>query len=223
MIKTYAAQLVGRGQVAASRPALTRWAQQLPRPWVGALEATMLTGWVYDCLRPLAQRLEVAHPAMLQAIACAKKKKNDSLDAEKIGDLLRCDLLPTCYLAPSEIRELRRILRYRNLLLREAVRRNNKVAGLLMEVGALYHKQRLHAKGYFYPLLAGLEETPPSVRQLLTISRSQRELFPGLERSLLAGLRRHPRLRERVARRETMAGRRRRWRGVGDDGPVGVV
>ena len=155
MIKTYAAQLVGRGQVAASRPVLTRWAQQLPRPWVGALEATMFTGWVYDCLRPLAQRLEVAHPAMLQAIACAKKKKNDSLDAEKTGDLLRCDLLPRCYLAPSEIRELRRILRYRNLLLREAVRRNNKVAGLLMEVGAPYHKQRLHAKGYFYPRAGG--------------------------------------------------------------------
>ena len=90
VIKTYAGQLVGRGQVAASRPALTRWAQQRPRPGVGALEATMFTGWVYDCLRPLAQRLEVAHPAMRQAIACAKKK-NDSLDAEKICDLLAVD------------------------------------------------------------------------------------------------------------------------------------
>ena len=108
VIKTYAGELVDRGQVAASRPALTRWAQQLPRPWVGALEATMFTGWVYDCLRPLAERLEVAHPVMLKAITCAKKK-NDSLDAEKIGDLLRCDLLPRCYMAPSEIRELRRI------------------------------------------------------------------------------------------------------------------
>ena len=56
VIKTYAGQLVDRGQVAASRLALTRGAQQLPWPWVGALEATMFTGWVYDRLRPLAER-----------------------------------------------------------------------------------------------------------------------------------------------------------------------
>ena len=41
----------------------------------------------------------------------------------------------------------------RNLLVREAVRMKNKTAGLLMEVGAPYSKQRLHAKSYFYPLL----------------------------------------------------------------------
>ena len=143
---------------------------------------------------------------MLQAITCAKKK-NDSLDAEKIGDLLRCDLLPLCYMAPSPIRELRRILRYRNLLVREAVRRKNKTAGLLLEVGEPYSKQRLPTKSYFYPRLDELgEETPPSVRQQLRISRSRRELLERLERSLLAGLRRHPRLRERVARRDTIAG-----------------
>ena len=44
VIKTYAGQLVDRGQVTASRPTLTAWAQQLPRPWSGALEATMFTG-----------------------------------------------------------------------------------------------------------------------------------------------------------------------------------
>ena len=206
VIKTYAGELVGRGQVAAHRPTLTAWAQQLPRPWVGALEATMFTGWIYDCLRGFAQRLEVAHPAMLKAIACAKKK-NDSLDAGKICDLLRCDLLPSCYMAPSEIRELRRVLRYRNLLVREAVRMKNKTAGLLMEVDEPYSKQRLHAKSYFYPLLEELgEETPPSVRHLLTISRSQLELFEKLERSLLAGLQRHPLLAERVRRLRTLDG-----------------
>ena len=36
---------------------------------------------------------------MLKAIACAKKK-NDRLDATKISDLLRCNLLPRCYVAP---------------------------------------------------------------------------------------------------------------------------
>jgi hypothetical protein len=53
----------------------------------------------------------------LRAIGASKKK--DRIDSEKIADLLRCDLLPECYMAPSWIRELRRMLRYRNLLVRK--------------------------------------------------------------------------------------------------------
>ena len=122
-VKTAAGEKVAAGSVAATRAALTGWAEALPGPWVGALEATLFTGWIYDHLQGYAVELQVAHPAMLKAIACAKKK-NDRLDAEKICDLARCDLLPGCYMAPGEIRQLRRVLRYRNLLVREAVRLN---------------------------------------------------------------------------------------------------
>ena len=106
VIKTNEGKLVRQGSVAATRPALTAWAAAIDRPWIGALEATMFSGWVYDELRPRARRLDVAHPLMLQAITCSKKK-NDRLDADKICGLLRCDLLPRCYMAPTEIRELR--------------------------------------------------------------------------------------------------------------------
>ena len=133
-IKTQAGRVVAQGKVTATRAALREWAATIDHPWVGALEATIFTSWIYDYLAPFAEELHVAHPAMLKAIACAKKK-NDRLDASKICDLLRCDLLPQCYLAPREIRELRRVLRYRNLLVSEAVRMKNKIAGLLMEVG----------------------------------------------------------------------------------------
>ena len=54
---------------------------------------------------------------MLKAIT-AGKKKNDRIDARLIADLLRFHLLPTCYVAEPEIRELRRLLRYRNLVVR---------------------------------------------------------------------------------------------------------
>ena len=127
---------------------------------------------------------------MLWAIACATKK-NDSLDAEKICDLLRCDLLPRCYIAPSEIRELRRILRYCNLLVREAVRGENKIAGLLMEGGEPYVQEKLHRKKYFYPLVPQLQDAPPSVRELLLISRRRMALCARLERQLLTGLEKH--------------------------------
>jgi transposase len=137
--------LIQQGTVAANRKALQEWVNMISKPWVGAMEATLFTGWVYDFLKPHAKELKVAHPEMLKAISAAKKK-NDRADAERIADLLRVNLLPECYMAPAELRELRRILRYRNHVVRMAVKMKNKISGLLMEVGATYSKKRLHGK-----------------------------------------------------------------------------
>ena len=92
-IKTTNGVTVSQGTVAATRSALLKWIESLPKPWVAAMEATLFTGWVYDFLKPYAKELFVAYPAMLKAITAAKKK-NDRADAEKICDLLRVDLLP---------------------------------------------------------------------------------------------------------------------------------
>jgi hypothetical protein len=42
-------------------------------------------------------------------------------------------------MAPSAVRELRRVLRYRNLVVRQATRMKNRIAGLLMETGTVYN------------------------------------------------------------------------------------
>jgi transposase len=77
---------------------------------------------------------------MMKAIS-ASKKKNDEVDARKIADLARCNLLPTCHVAPPEMRHLRRQLRYRNLVVEQSVQMKNRMGGLLMEVGAEYNKR----------------------------------------------------------------------------------
>jgi transposase len=205
VIKTASGDCVGAGQVAATRAALSGWATSIEQPWSGALEATLFSGWIYDHLRPYAEQLQLAHPAMLEAITCSKKK-NDRLDADKICDLLRCELLPQCYLAPPELRELRRVLRYRNLLVREAVRMKNKISGLLMEVGEPYNAGRLHGKKYFSEYLGSLQDTPESVLELLRISRSNLELFERLQQRLLAGLKRQPLLQQRIERLQSIRG-----------------
>jgi hypothetical protein len=64
--------------------------------------------------------VQVAHPLMLRAVAVAKKK-NERIDAKKIAACQRCDFQPKCYMASTEIRERRRTLRYRNLLVRQTV------------------------------------------------------------------------------------------------------
>jgi transposase len=120
-------------------------AKAQPRPWIGAMEGTLFTGWIYDRLKPLAQELKVAHPPMLKAIAAAKKK-NDKVDARMIADLLRCNLLPECYMAPVAMRDLRRMLRYRNLVVRQTTRIKNRITGPLRETGTAYNKYGCMAK-----------------------------------------------------------------------------
>lgn len=204
-VKDERGELIGRGTVEASRPGLSEWLKTLPGPWVGALEATLFTGWIYDYLQPHAVALKVAHPAMLKAIA-ASKKKNDRIDAEKICDLLRVNLLPECYMADSKTRQLRRMLRYRNLVVTMATRMKNKMAGLLMEVGAPYNKKRLHGKRYYSELLKNLEDVPESVLELLQLSRSQLLMFTSIQRRLLVELRENPALRSRLERLRTIRG-----------------
>lgn len=190
----------------AARPSvLEEWAKSRPRPWVGAMEATLFTGWVYDLLKPYAVELKVAHPPMLKAIA-ASKKKNDTVDTRKIADLLRCDLLPECYMAPPEIRDLRRVLRYRNLVVRQATRMKNRIAGLLMETGAEYNQKRLNGKKYFTELVGNLEQPQASVVELLKISRQQLELSETIQHRLVRGLEAHPKLKERVELLQTIGG-----------------
>ena len=88
------------------------------------MDAAVFTGWICDHLQPHAAALKVAYPLILRAIAAAKKK-NDRIAASKICDRLRCDFLPECYMASTSIRERRRTLRYRNLLLRQMVQMKN--------------------------------------------------------------------------------------------------
>lgn len=204
-VKTITGRSVGQGTIIADRKNLRQWVDGLPAHWVGAMEATMFTGWIYDFLKPHAVELKVAHPEMLKAITAAKKK-NDRTDAEKLADLLRVNLLPECVMMPEELRELRRILRYRNMVVRTAITMKNKVSGLLMEVGATYDKRRLHGKRYFNQLLERIEDVPESVKDLLSLSRSSLELFEGVQKKLINTLRENPTIQERVERLMSIPG-----------------
>ncbi len=67
----------------------------------------------------------------------------------------------------------------------------NKISGLLMEVGTSYSKKRLHGKKYFNALLERVEEIPPSVKELLKLSRSSFEMFRAVQKRLVEALRKN--------------------------------
>lgn len=198
--------IIQEGVLAADRQAVDVWLEKVPKPCVAGMEATIFTGWIYDHLVGRKISTKVAHSAMLKAIA-AGKKKNDQVDARKISDLLRCDYFPKCYMAEREIRDRRRVLRYRNLLVGQAVRMKNKVSGLLMETGIPYNTQKLHQKDYFRKLLTEQKELmPESLPQLLQLSRSTIETFTRMDRQLVKALRTDTALAARIKRLMTVPG-----------------
>jgi transposase len=198
-IKRADGSIESEGTIEATRKALQQWVEKLPKPWIGAMEATIFTGWIYDFLKPYAYDIQVGNPLMMRAITMAKKK-NDKLDARTITDLVRCGLLPQCYMAPQEMRDLRRALRYRNLLVRQAVRMKNRASTLLMEVGAQYNKGKLHGSKYFRTLVDSLSDVPEGFKELLLMNRGALELFETCQKRLVKALVQNETLRDRVQR-----------------------
>jgi transposase len=203
-VKDVSGHIQQRGTIAATRTELDSWMKTLPQPWTVAIEASIFTGWVYDYLLPHAAQVKVAHPLMLRAIALAKKK-NDRIDASKIADCLRCDFLPECHMAPTAIRDRRRTLRYRHLLVRQMVQMKNRVSGLLLETDVTHNKQRLHQVKYFRELLTDKEVTE-SIRPLLRLSHETITRLHKTETALIRSLERDPVLMERIKNLKTIPG-----------------
>ncbi len=204
-VKDAAGHVHQEGKIGSTRRELDAWIKTLPQPRTIAMKATIFTGWIYDQLLPHAEKVKVAHPLMLRAIAAAKRK-NDRIDAGKIADCLRCDFLPECHMVSTEIRDRRRTLRYRNLVLKEMVQMKNRVSGLLMESGVSYNKQRLHKLGYFTELMSSNDEVSESIRPLLKLSRETIVRSQKLDHALVSSLERDPLLGERLERLRTIPG-----------------
>ena len=109
-------------------------------------------------------------------------------------------------MASTEMRDRRRTLRYRYLLVRQMVQMKNRISGLLMETGVSHNKQRLHKVKYFRELLATNPEILDSIRPLLKLSRETMVRLQKTEYALISSLQRDPMLAERVQYLKTAPG-----------------
>jgi len=107
---------------------------------------------------------------------------------------------------PEDLRELRRVLRYRHHVVQTSVKMQNKMAGLLMEVGAEYSKKRLRGKKYFKNLLDSVDDIPQSVKELLKMSRAGYEMFQAAQKRIVKALHTNELIRDRVERLMTIRG-----------------
>lgn len=195
------------GCISASREALDTLIAQLPGPCLAGTEATLFAAWVYDCLRSMSIQVKVAHTAMLKAIF-AGKRKNDEIDARKLADLLRCNYFPECHIASRQIRDRRRVLRDRNVLVRQSTQTKNKMAAMLMETGIPYNKQQLYwSKKYVENFVeAKASMMPEGLPGLLRLGRNVIDVLRSMDRQLVRMLETDAALTDRVARLMTVPG-----------------
>jgi transposase len=51
-------RILDESTIPARRQALIAWAEARMRPWVGAMEATLFTGWIYDVVETQGSGVE---------------------------------------------------------------------------------------------------------------------------------------------------------------------
>lgn len=73
----------------------------------------------------------LSNPIKTKAIAPAKIK-TDKIDAKILADLLRADMIPSCYIPSKKTMEFRELVRHREFLVRQRTNLKNKVHGILL-------------------------------------------------------------------------------------------
>jgi len=94
------------------------------------LEATTNTWDVYDTIARLVKRVVVAHPAEVKQIANSRVK-TDNQDVVRLVRLLIADILPSVWVPPVEVRELRATISYRWRLVKMSTAIQNRMHSLL--------------------------------------------------------------------------------------------
>jgi transposase len=79
------------------------------------IESTTNAWHVYDLLEPLVAEVLVANPIKVKQIACARVK-TDKKDTLILAHLLAANLVPTVWVPPKHVRELRQLISHRRRL-----------------------------------------------------------------------------------------------------------
>jgi len=99
-----------------------------------ALESCNGWEYIYDYLKDAGYEVKLANPMQILLIA-KSRKKTDKHDAKVLADLLRTNMLPTCYAASTDIREQRQVVRHRKSLTDLQTEIKNKIHAILLRNG----------------------------------------------------------------------------------------
>jgi len=134
-----------RTRIENNPQALREFLGGLPKPAHLAVEAGYYWQPFYEIVEELGFEVSLAHPLKVKLIAEARIK-TDTIDATTLAHLLRLDYLPTAYIPPRKVRDLREILRHRARLVKTQTMVKNRIHALLAKNGIRHRFSDLFGK-----------------------------------------------------------------------------
>jgi transposase len=133
-------------QLATAIMSIREWIAALPAPVTVAMEATLYWEWLVAQLEGAGVAARVAHAFHVKLI-WQTRSKTDPIDARKLAELLRVNLLPSIWVPDTQTRQRRQLLRGRAFLVRERTRLKNRIHGHLTAENLLVPKTDLYGVG----------------------------------------------------------------------------
>jgi transposase len=100
------------------------------RPFQVVVEATASYSWFVELLEPLAEKVVLANPKKLRAIA-ESTKKTDRLDAQVLAEVLARDMIPQAYMPTPRQRQHRALVRHRQYVVGRITAVRTKIRQIL--------------------------------------------------------------------------------------------
>lgn len=110
-----------------------------------AVESTMNWMPFYENLESLGLSVKLSNPLQTKAIASARIK-NDKVDSKILAELLRTNFLPTAYIQPRDIRDLKELVRQRVGYVELRTRIKNKIHSVLFKTNTKHSFSNLYGK-----------------------------------------------------------------------------
>jgi len=126
VVKDEKGQVLRSGQIQNSRSSVNKFLAPFKEDSAAVLESCRNWCVMHDWLEDTVDEVILANPFKVKAIAEAKIK-TDKIDATVLADLLRADLVPQCYIAEREVRDMRSILRERMFFVRLRTMTKNRI------------------------------------------------------------------------------------------------
>jgi transposase len=193
-----------------SLDALGAWLEALPQPLTVALEATVYWHWLERQLTALGIHVLVAHPYQVKLLWQARTK-TDPIDARKLAELARVNLLPAIWIPDPATRALRQLLRGRVFLVRQRTVIRNRIHADLTAENLRCPELDLYSKAGQAWLAA--VDLPPVVRRQVDLVLANHALLT----TQIQGLDRH--IKTTVQRDATA----RRLQTIPGIGPFGAL
>ena len=126
VVKDSKGKVLKNGQVINRRESVEKFLAGFTEDSSAVLESCRNWCVMHDWLEDIVDEVVLANPYKVKAIAEAKIK-TDKIDASILADLLRADLVPSCYVAPRSVRDMRNLLRERIYFVRMRTMTKNRI------------------------------------------------------------------------------------------------